>query len=70
MQKLFLAASLAAMITTPALTQQINADFYNSPLVISGDRIVGQDPDPNVRLELRRNATCYLDGCASSSGGN
>jgi hypothetical protein len=27
-----------------------------APPVYSGGRFVGQDPDPNVRLELRRNA--------------
>lgn len=70
MQKLLLAASLAAMIAMPAFAQQSNADFYNSPMVINGDRIIGQDPDPNVRLELRRNAACYLDGCASGGGAN
>jgi hypothetical protein len=27
-----------------------------APAVFSGGRFVGQDPDPNVRLELRRNS--------------
>jgi hypothetical protein len=27
-----------------------------APAVYEGGRFVGQDPDPNVRLELRRNA--------------
>lgn len=27
-----------------------------APAVYSGGRFIGQDPDPNVRLELRRNA--------------
>ena len=27
---------------------------YGAGVVIEGGRIVGQDPDPNVRLELRR----------------
>jgi len=26
-----------------------------APAVYSGNRFIGQDPDPNVRLELRRN---------------
>jgi hypothetical protein len=26
-----------------------------APAVYLGDRFIGQDPDPNVRLELRRN---------------
>jgi opacity protein-like surface antigen len=28
--------------------------YYGAGVVIEGGRIVGQDPDPNVRLELRR----------------
>lgn len=28
--------------------------WQDSDVVVSGNRIVGQDPDPNVRLELRR----------------
>src|SRR5688572_552128 len=28
--------------------------YYGTGVVIEGGRIVGQDPDPNVRLELRR----------------
>jgi hypothetical protein len=27
---------------------------YGSSVVVNGGEIVGQDPDPNVRLELRR----------------
>jgi hypothetical protein len=69
MQKLFLAVSLAATIATPVFAQSPQADFYNSPYVISGGQIIGQDPDPNVRLELRRNSTCYLHGCASGGDG-
>ena len=34
-----------------------NAPRWNgcAPPVYEGDRFIGQDPDPNVRIELRRN---------------
>ena len=30
------------------------AQFGNGPVVVESNHIVGQDPDPNVRLQLKR----------------
>ena len=35
--------------------------FQNDVVMGIDGRIVGQDPDPDVRAELRRNADLYLD---------
>jgi hypothetical protein len=48
---------VAILITGPAKAQSINvgsAVHRPNNQVILGGRIVGEDPDPNVRLEIRR----------------
>jgi len=65
MKTLLLSAALAVAIATPALARPpshrglYGVPFYRNPqddLVIVRGRIVGQDPDPNVRLSIRRDA--------------
>ncbi len=34
--------------------QAYDADAYRSGVVMSGDRVLGQDPDPAVRTQLRQ----------------
>jgi len=64
MKKLFLAATLTVWAAVPAFAQQYFPPFMEPPdVVVYGNQVVGQDPDPNVRLDLRRNAECYLHGC-------
>jgi hypothetical protein len=58
MRKLFTAAVLTAALATPALAQ--NSRHYQTQHGAAWDAVngvegyAGQDPDPNVRLELRR----------------
>jgi hypothetical protein len=50
-------AIVAILVTGPVQAQSINvgsAVHRPSNQVILGGRIVGEDPDPNVRLEIRR----------------
>ena len=62
MKTLLAAAAVAALIVSPAVAQTarqhpaISAQATSVPrgAVIEEGKIVGQDPDPNVRLELRR----------------
>ncbi|MCC6948978.1 MAG: hypothetical protein IT539_14530 [Bradyrhizobiaceae bacterium] len=72
MKKLFLAATLAACTAVPAFAQdyyypgqylQYPGQYLGPDVVIDGNQIIGQDPDPNVRFDLRRNAECYLHSC-------
>jgi len=52
MKILVAALALATLTASPALAQ--SAPF--SDAVIVGGKYVGQDPDANVRLQLRRDA--------------
>jgi hypothetical protein len=62
MKILLAAAALAALVTSPAFAQTARqypaesawAASVPSDAVIDEGMIIGQDPDPNVRLELRR----------------
>ena len=64
MRKLVTAAALAAIVATPAFAQTART-FPAHPgaiaavpwdaVVVEG-KVVGQDPDANVRLDLRRDA--------------
>jgi hypothetical protein len=70
MTKLVAAFVLATLATTPAVAQQRHMIFSESArdyaagdpslpvvdsyTVIVGDRVIGRDPDPNVRLSLTR----------------
>jgi hypothetical protein len=57
MKKLLLAAALAAFVTSPAAAQyQLFATAPSQYIVVADGQIIGQDPDPNVRLELRMTA--------------
>jgi len=60
MKKLATVAAIATLIATPAFAQQFWTPLESSNVVISNDdEIVGQDPDINVRLDLRRQAEYY-----------
>lgn len=51
------AAALAAVVATPTLAASPRqAAMSATGVVIVGDRIIGADPDVNVRFELRRDA--------------
>ena len=52
MKNLITAVALAALIAIPAAA----AFAQSANVVIVGGQVVGQDPDPNVRLQLRRDA--------------
>ena len=52
MKTLVSALTLAAIIAAPALTTPAFAGNPNE--VIVGGKVIGADPDPNVRLQLRR----------------
>jgi hypothetical protein len=62
MKTLVAAAAVAALIVSTAVAQTahehpaISAQATSVPwdAVVEEGKIVGQDPDPNVRLELRR----------------
>jgi hypothetical protein len=63
MKKLIIATVLATTVATPAFAQYLprftgpglNAVIYNG-------RIIGQDPDANVRLDLIKNGEYYSGG--------
>jgi len=64
MRKLVTAAALAAIVATPAFAQTARtfpvrpgaiATVPWDAVVVEG-KVVGQDPDANVRLDLRRDA--------------
>ena len=52
MKYLITAVALAALIAIPAAA----AFAQSANVVIVGGQVIGQDPDPNVRLQLRRDA--------------
>jgi hypothetical protein len=68
MKKIILASALTVLVATPAFAQSFYDPYnpygpyayyggYGSNVVIAdGGRIVGADPDPNVRLDLLRTA--------------
>lgn len=41
-------------VRAPRAAYQGQYDRFGNVVVIDGNRFAGQDPDPNVRLELRR----------------
>jgi hypothetical protein len=51
MTKLIAAVALATLIALP-----VAPAFADSTKVIVGGKVVGQDPDPNIRLQLLREA--------------
>jgi hypothetical protein len=71
---LLTAVSLAALVATPAFAQKHRAHVqdayasaaepayqgYQGGTVVSGGRVIGADPDPQVRFELERDATTYM----------
>jgi hypothetical protein len=56
MKKIIVAAILAVVATTPALAQY---RYLSRTAVVYDGKIIGQDPDPNVRLDLRKNSDFY-----------
>jgi len=54
MKTLITALTLATLIAAPAITQSATAASPND--VIVGGKMIGSDPDANVRLQLRRDA--------------
>ena len=52
MRNLITVAVLAALISIPAVA----AFAQSANAVIVGGHVIGQDPDANVRLQLRRHA--------------
>jgi hypothetical protein len=54
MKTLIAAVALATALVAPAFTPPATAASPNE--VIVGGRSIGQDPDENVRLQLRRDA--------------
>ena len=52
MKTLVTVLTLATIIAAPALTSPAFAANPNE--VIVGGKVIGADPDPNVRLQLRR----------------
>jgi hypothetical protein len=56
MKKIIVAAILAVVATTPALAQY---RYVSRNAVVYDGKIIGQDPDINVRLDLRKNSDFY-----------
>jgi len=63
MRRRYVLAAMTAVIVLPAFAQSANAqeryprqrqDRPQSQDVISGDRYLGRDPDPNIRFDLLR----------------
>jgi hypothetical protein len=52
MKTLITALALAALVAATAFTPSAVAQSSND--VIMGGKYVGSDPDPNIRLQLRR----------------
>jgi len=52
MMKSIALAVLATAIAAPALAQTAQPPFGNT--VVSGGKVLGADPDPNVRFDLLR----------------
>ena len=57
MKKIIVAAILAVVATTPALAQY--RYYLAGTRSCTTAKIIGQDPDPNVRLDLRKNSDFY-----------
>jgi hypothetical protein len=51
MNKLIIAFALAALFAAPAIT---TASVAFAEPVQFGGQVIGSDPDPNVRLQLRK----------------
>ncbi|HEY7459611.1 MAG TPA: hypothetical protein VH765_12745 [Xanthobacteraceae bacterium] len=56
MKKALVAAIIVVFATTPALAQY---RYLSRTVVVADGKIIGQDPDPNVRLDLRKNSDFY-----------
>jgi hypothetical protein len=61
MKKLVIATVLAATVATPAFAQYAPR-YHGANAVIYNGRIIGQDPDANVRLDLIKNGEYYSGG--------
>jgi hypothetical protein len=68
MNTIKIAVVLAILVASPAFAhpsrhaqhRSINPDAAASDVVTESGRYIGQDPDPNVRAELRRDSSSYL----------
>ena len=58
MKRIIVAAILAAVASTPAMAQYRYYYLSRTAVVYDG-KIIGMDPDPNVRLDLRKNSDFY-----------
>ena len=63
------ALGLATLVATPAFAQKPthrdtgpHASAAESVPVVADGYVIGADPDPLVRLEMRRDAAAYLGG--------
>jgi hypothetical protein len=56
MKKALVAAIIVVFATTPALALY---RYLSRTVVVADGKIIGQDPDPNVRLDLRKNSDFY-----------
>ena len=64
---LLTAFGLAALVATPAFAQKhahrapASGPYasVNEPLVVEGGRLIGTDPDAQVRFELGRDSSTY-----------
>ena len=57
MKRIIVAAILAVVATTPALAQY---RYLPRSVVVYDGKIIGQDPDPRIRAEIRKNADYYI----------
>lgn len=70
MNKLIPLAALAASLFLSGCLQHLpTASITSTPhspqsVVSNSGQIVGQDPDPNIRADLSRNACNYLGQCS------
>jgi hypothetical protein len=59
------AVALAALVAAPAVaksrTQTAPAPAYSNNDVIQDGRVLGTDPDPRIRAELRRDGNSFLN---------
>jgi hypothetical protein len=56
MKKIIVAAILAAVVSTPAAAQY---RYYGGWVVVADGKIIGSDPDPRIRADLRKNSDFY-----------
>ena len=60
MKKIIVAAILAIVATTPAMAQY--RYYLSRTAVVYNGKIVGQDPDPSIRQDFKKNGDFYSGG--------